>query len=171
PVGVPAARAVPAPRRARRVERRDDACCGRARGRRRGARNGRGAAGRLPSSDPRRSRRLRRACAVLALGDPAVIARPFGRTGAEVSVIGQGTWRMGERPGADKAEVAALRLGIELGMTHIDSAELYADGGAERVVATAIRGRRDDVFVATKVLPQNASYAGTIASCEASLER
>ena len=100
-----------------------------------------------------------------------MIARPFGRTGVDVSVIGQGTWRMGDRPDAEKAEVAALRLGIELGMTHIDTAEMYADGGAERVVARAIRGRRDDVFVATKVLPQNASYAGTIASCEASVKR
>ena len=100
-----------------------------------------------------------------------MIARPFGRTGVDVSVIGQGTWGMGDRPDAEKAEVAALRLGIELGMTHIDTAEMYADGGAERVVARAIRGRRDDVFVATKVLPQNASYAGTIAACEASVKR
>jgi diketogulonate reductase-like aldo/keto reductase len=100
-----------------------------------------------------------------------MITRPFGRTGVGVSVIGQGTWRMGERPDDEKAEIDALRLGIELGMTHIDTAEMYADGGAERVVGKAIRGRRDDVFVATKVLPQNASYAGTIRSCEASVKR
>jgi diketogulonate reductase-like aldo/keto reductase len=100
-----------------------------------------------------------------------MIERPFGRTGVKVAVIGQGTWRMGERPDAEKQEIAALRLGIELGMTHIDTAEMYADGGAERVVAKAIRGRRDQVFVATKVLPQNASYAGTIEACEASLKR
>jgi diketogulonate reductase-like aldo/keto reductase len=78
---------------------------------------------------------------------------------------------MGERPDAEKQEIATLRLGIELGMTHIDTAEMYADGGAERVVAKAIRGRRDQVFVATKVLPQNASYAGTIGACQASLKR
>jgi diketogulonate reductase-like aldo/keto reductase len=100
-----------------------------------------------------------------------MITRPFGRTGVEVSVIGQGTWRMGERAGDEKADVAALRLGIELGMTHIDTAEMYADGGAERVVARAIRGRRDGVFVATKVMPSNASYEGTIAACEASVKR
>jgi len=100
-----------------------------------------------------------------------MITRVFGRTGVQVSAIGQGTWRMGERAGAEKEEIAALRLGIELGMTHIDTAEMYGDGAAERVVAQAIRGRRDRVFVATKVLPSNASYAGTIAACEASLRR
>jgi diketogulonate reductase-like aldo/keto reductase len=88
-----------------------------------------------------------------------------------VAVIGQGTWRMGERAAARKDEVAALRLGIELGMTHIDTAEMYGDGGAERVVAEAIRGQRDRVFVATKVLPSNASYQGTIRACERSLRR
>jgi diketogulonate reductase-like aldo/keto reductase len=66
--------------------------------------------------------------------------------------------------------VAALRAGIELGMTHIDTAEMYGDGGAERIVGEAIRGRRDSVFVATKVLPQNASYEGTIKACEQSLK-
>jgi diketogulonate reductase-like aldo/keto reductase len=100
-----------------------------------------------------------------------VIARPFGRTGAKVAVIGQGTWRMGEHAFAEKQEIAALRLGIELGMTHIDTAEMYGDGRAERVVAKAIHGQRDRVFVATKVLPQNASYAGTIEACEGSLKR
>jgi diketogulonate reductase-like aldo/keto reductase len=98
-----------------------------------------------------------------------VITRPFGSTGVEVSVIGQGTWKMGERRAEAGKEVAALRLGIELGMTHIDTAEMYADGGAERIVGEAIRGRRDSVFVATKVLPQNASYEGTIKACEQSL--
>jgi diketogulonate reductase-like aldo/keto reductase len=99
-----------------------------------------------------------------------VICRPFGATGVDVSVIGQGTWKMGERRADARAEVAALRVGIELGMTHIDTAEMYADGGAERVAGEAIRGRRDIVFVATKVLPQNASYAGTIKACEQSLK-
>jgi diketogulonate reductase-like aldo/keto reductase len=88
-----------------------------------------------------------------------------------VAVIGQGTWRMGESAAARKGEVAALRLGIELGMTHIDTAEMYGDGGAERVVAEAVRGRRDRVFIATKVLPSNASYRGTLAACERSLKR
>jgi diketogulonate reductase-like aldo/keto reductase len=88
-----------------------------------------------------------------------------------VAVIGQGTWRMGESAAARKGEVAALRLGIDLGMTHIDTAEMYGDGGAERVVADAVRGQRDRVFIATKVLPSNASYRGTLAACERSLRR
>jgi diketogulonate reductase-like aldo/keto reductase len=100
-----------------------------------------------------------------------MITRPFGGTGVAVAVVGQGTWRMGESASQRKAEVAALRLGIELGMTHIDTAEMYGDGGAERVVAEAIAGRRDRVFVATKVLPSNASYKGTLAACERSLRR
>jgi diketogulonate reductase-like aldo/keto reductase len=100
-----------------------------------------------------------------------MIARAFGATGVPVSVVGQGTWRMGESAREAKREIAALRLGIELGMTHIDTAEMYGDGGAERVVAQAIRGRRDRVFLATKVLPEHASYEGTIAACERSLKR
>jgi len=100
-----------------------------------------------------------------------VITRPFGPTGVPVAVIGQGTWRMGEDTARRRDEVAALRLGIELGMTHIDTAEMYGDGGAERVVAEAIAGRRDHVFLASKVLPSNASCAGTIRACEASLRR
>ena len=79
---------------------------------------------------------------------------------------------MGDRPDAEKAEIAALRLGIELGMTHIDTAEMYGDGGAERVVAQAIKGHpRDALFIVTKVLPSNASYTGTIKACEQSLKR
>jgi diketogulonate reductase-like aldo/keto reductase len=101
----------------------------------------------------------------------AMITRAFGGTGVEVAVIGQGTWRMGERAGDRKAEIAALRLGIELGLTHIDTAEMYADGGAERIVAEAVTGQRDRLFIATKVLPSNASYVGTIKACEASLRR
>lgn len=100
-----------------------------------------------------------------------MIARPFGSTGVPVAVIGQGTWRMGESPATRRAEVAALRLGIELGLTHIDTAEMYGDGGAERIVAEAIAGQRDRVFLATKVLPSNASYHGTLRACEASLRR
>lgn len=100
-----------------------------------------------------------------------MITRAFGPTGVPVAVIGQGTWRMGEGRVPAKDEVAALRLGIELGMTHLDTAEMYGDGGAERIVGQAIAGQRERVFIATKVLPSNASYAGTIRACEASLRR
>jgi len=100
-----------------------------------------------------------------------VITRAFGPTGVPVAVIGQGTWRMGEKPERRRSEVAALRLGLELGMTHVDTAEMYGDGGAERVVAEAIAGQRDRVFLASKVLPSNASHAGTVRACEASLRR
>ncbi|HEX6970627.1 MAG TPA: aldo/keto reductase, partial [Limnochordia bacterium] len=97
--------------------------------------------------------------------------RPLTPGGPEVARIGQGTWRMGERPAARAQEVAALRLGIDLGLTHIDTAEMYAAGRAEEIVGEAIAGRRDAVFVATKVMPQNASRRGTIAACERSLRR
>jgi diketogulonate reductase-like aldo/keto reductase len=93
--------------------------------------------------------------------------RTFGPIGAKVSVIGQGTWYIdrGDRNGA----IAALRRGIELGMTHIDTAEMYGD--AELVIAEAIAGRRDDVFLVSKVLPSNASRRGAITACERSLKR
>jgi diketogulonate reductase-like aldo/keto reductase len=92
---------------------------------------------------------------------------PFGGSGPQVSVIGQGTWYIdrGDRGSA----VAALRRGIDLGMTHIDTAEMYGD--AEPVVAEAIAGRRDEIFLVSKVLPSNASRRGTIAACERSLAR
>jgi diketogulonate reductase-like aldo/keto reductase len=91
----------------------------------------------------------------------------FGATGASVSVIGQGTWYIdhGDRGKA----VAALRHGLDLGMTHIDTAEMYGD--AEPVVAEAIAGRRDEVFLVSKVLPGNASRRGTVVACERSLKR
>jgi hypothetical protein len=82
-----------------------------------------------------------------------------------VAVIGQGTWEMGESRRTEKDEIAALRLGIELGMTHIDTAEMYADGGSERVVGQAVKGRRAGVFITTKVWPDNASYAGALKAC------
>ena len=91
----------------------------------------------------------------------------FGNTGGEVSVIGQGTWYIDR--GNRKSAIAALRRGIDLGMTHIDTAEMYGD--AELVVAEAIAGRRDDIFLVSKVLPSNASRRGTIAACERSLAR
>jgi diketogulonate reductase-like aldo/keto reductase len=92
-------------------------------------------------------------------------------SGLAVPVLGQGTWRMGERAGEAKREEAALRLGIELGMTLIDTAEMYGSGGSERVVAAAIAGQRDKVQLVSKVMPSNAGYNRTIASCEASLRR
>jgi diketogulonate reductase-like aldo/keto reductase len=97
-----------------------------------------------------------------------IIALPSGET---VSAVGQGTWYMGERRGDAAKEADALRLGIELGMTLIDTAEMYASGGAEQVVAQAVSGIRDQVFIVSKVLPQNASRAGVPAACERSLKR
>ncbi|MBI4472518.1 MAG: aldo/keto reductase [Acidobacteria bacterium] len=92
-----------------------------------------------------------------------MLTREFGSTGVQVPLIGQGTWKI-ESDGAE-----ALRLGIELGMTHIDTAEMYS--GAEAVVAKAIEGQREKVFLVSKVLPSNASYKGTLSACEASLRR
>ncbi len=95
--------------------------------------------------------------------------RRFGPTKREVAVIGQGTWSI---ESGDRASViAALRTGLDLGMNHIDTAELYGAGVAERIVGEAIDGRRDEVFLASKVLPQNASHSGTIEACENSLAR
>ncbi len=94
---------------------------------------------------------------------------PFGRTGVEVSVIGQGTWNL-ERDERDEA-LAALDAGLDAGMTHVDTAELYADGEVERMIAPIVRRRRDEIFLVSKVLPQNGSYEGTLAACEASLQR
>ena len=91
--------------------------------------------------------------------------------GERVPVLGQGTWRMGENSRAHKDEVAALRLGIELGMTLIDTAEMYGEGGAEEVVADAIEGQRDRVFVVTKVYPHNASRTELPKACARSLKR
>ncbi len=91
--------------------------------------------------------------------------------GTEVPALGQGTWHMGERNGAARAEAAALRLGLDLGMTLIDTAEMYGEGGAEEVVAEAIAGRREDVFLVSKVYPHNASAKGVPAACARSLKR
>jgi diketogulonate reductase-like aldo/keto reductase len=93
--------------------------------------------------------------------------RRFGDTGKQIPIIGQGTWEIDNSDRA--AAVAALRLGIELGMSHIDTAEMYGD--AEELIGQAIKGRRDEVFLVSKVLPQNASRSGTIAACDRSLER
>ena len=95
--------------------------------------------------------------------------RHFGAANRDVSVIGQGTWyiEQADRPVA----IAALRRGLELGLTHIDTAEMYGAGAAETIVGEAIQGRRDNVFLVSKVLPTNASKAGTRRACEASLKR
>ena len=85
--------------------------------------------------------------------------------------VGQGTWQMGEKADRRAAEVSALRVGFDLGLTLVDTAEMYADGGAEEVVGDAIAGRRDGIFVVSKVLPRNASRAGTRSACERSLRR
>ena len=92
-------------------------------------------------------------------------------SGEAVPVLGQGTWGMGERPGHRAEEVAALRLGLDLGMTLIDTAEMYGNGGAEEVVGQAIVGQRDEVFIVSKVLPTHASRLGVITACERSLRR
>jgi diketogulonate reductase-like aldo/keto reductase len=92
-------------------------------------------------------------------------------SGEKVPQLGQGTWRMGETRRAFTEEVAALKLGLDLGMTLIDTAELYADGRAEDVVAEAVKGRREDCFIVSKVKPENSTRAGTIAACERSLKR
>ena len=94
---------------------------------------------------------------------------PFGPTRRSVAVIGYGTWDI---ENADRAAaIAALRRGLDLGMNHIDTAEMYGSGAAEKVIAEAIAGRRDEVFLVSKVLPENASTAGTAKACERSLSR
>ena len=92
-------------------------------------------------------------------------------SGEHIPVLGQGTWHLAENPLNRTNEINALRLGIDLGMSLIDTAEMYADGGAERLVGEAINGRRDEVFLVSKVLPQNATRHGTMAACNRSLAR
>ena len=92
-------------------------------------------------------------------------------SGITVPALGLGTWKMGEIKNRANEEIDSLRLGIDLGMTLIDTAEMYGDGGAERVVGKALEDRRDEVFLVSKLYPWNASRAGTIAACESSLAR
>jgi diketogulonate reductase-like aldo/keto reductase len=92
-------------------------------------------------------------------------------SGEKVPGLGQGTWRLAEGRHSRNKEIKALRLGVDLGMSLIDTAEMYADGDAEVLVGDAIAGRRDDVFLVTKVLPENATRRGTIEACERSLRR
>jgi len=96
------------------------------------------------------------------------IALPAGE---RVPAFGMGTWYMGEKAASRKAEVAALRHGLDLGLRLVDTAEMYGDGGAEEVVGEAIAGRRDEAFVVSKVYPHNASRKGIAAACERSLRR
>jgi diketogulonate reductase-like aldo/keto reductase len=95
--------------------------------------------------------------------------RAFGSTARQVSIIGQGTWHL--ETSERTAAVAALRRGMDAGMTHIDTAELYGSGRVEEIVAEAIQGRRNEAFLVSKVAPQNASRAGTVAACERTLAR
>ncbi len=91
--------------------------------------------------------------------------------GTEMPALGQGTWHMGDIASQRRQEVDALRLGLDLGMALIDTAEMYAEGGAEEVVGEAVEGRRDGVFIVSKVYPHNASRRGAVAACERSLKR
>ncbi|ESZ75700.1 aldo/keto reductase [Mesorhizobium sp. L103C105A0] len=102
---------------------------------------------------------------------PSTIRATTLPSGEAVQVLGQGTWKMGEDSRRRAGEVNALKLGLDLGMTLIDTAEMYASGGAEEVVAEAIAGRRDELFLVSKVLPSNASRAGVARACENSLKR
>lgn len=100
---------------------------------------------------------------------PAMRARRFGPGGPDVPVIGIGTWNMEQDDRG--AAIAAIRRALDLGMVHVDTAELYGAGEVESMVGEAIAGRRDQVFLVSKVLPRNASYAGTLRACAASLRR
>jgi diketogulonate reductase-like aldo/keto reductase len=100
-----------------------------------------------------------------------MIKRKFGWTGVEVPIIGQGTWMIDGDPETESRAIHTLRLGLDLGMSHIDTAEMYGEGHVEELVGEAITGRRDEIFLVSKVLPANASYDGTLKACERSLKR
>lgn len=100
-----------------------------------------------------------------------MINRKFGWTGVEVPIIGQGTWMIDGDTEKESRAIQTLRLGLELGMNHIDTAEMYGNGHVEELVGEAIAGRRDEIFLVSKVLPSNASYEGTIKACKRSLKR
>ena len=93
------------------------------------------------------------------------------KNGRSVPVLGQGTWKMGADPARRREEADVLRLGLDLGLAVIDTAEMYADGGSEEVVGDALEGRREETYLVTKVLPGNASYGGVKSACERSLRR
>src|SRR5690348_2525318 len=92
-------------------------------------------------------------------------------SGEKIPVLGQGTWELGDDRKRRSDEIKALRIGLDLGMTLIDTAELYGNGASEELVAEAIAGRRGEVFLVSKVLPENATRRGTVSACEASLRR
>ena len=91
-------------------------------------------------------------------------------SGERVPALGQGTWNMGDNRAKRAQEISTLRRGIDLGLTLLDTAEMYGDGRSEQLIAEAIAGRRDEVFIVSKVLPNNASHRGTVAACERSLK-
>jgi diketogulonate reductase-like aldo/keto reductase len=100
-----------------------------------------------------------------------MIQRKFGWTGVDVPIIGQGTWMIDGDSEVESRALQTLRLGLDLGMNHIDTAEMYGEGHVEELVGEAIAGRRDEIFLVSKVLPSNASYDGTLKACERSLKR
>jgi len=100
-----------------------------------------------------------------------MIRRKFGWTNVEVPVIGQGTWMIDGHSATESRAIRTLRFGLELGMNHIDTAEMYGDGHVEELVGEAIAGNRDKIFLVSKVLPYNASYEGTLKACKQSLKR
>ncbi|MFD6023861.1 aldo/keto reductase [Streptomyces griseoluteus] len=104
----------------------------------------------------------------MAAESAGTIALPSGE---EISALGQGTWYLGEDPDRREQEIAALRLGVDLGMTVVDTAEMYGDGAAEELVGEALQDRREEIFLVSKVLPGHADRRGTVAACEASLRR
>ena len=104
-------------------------------------------------------------------GEREIVRRVAMREGAAMPALGLGTWEMGVDATAKVDEVAALKYGLDLGMDLIDTAEMYASGGAEEVVSEAIEGRRDEVYLVSKVLPENASFEGPLKACEKSLKR
>src|SRR5450830_98331 len=101
----------------------------------------------------------------------AIMRKTKFPSGEEVPVLGQGTWGLGERPENRQNEIDALRFGIDIGMTLIDTAEMYGDGAAEELIGKAIEGRREQTFIVDKVLPHNATRKGTVGACEKSLRR
>jgi diketogulonate reductase-like aldo/keto reductase len=100
-----------------------------------------------------------------------MINRKFGWTDVQVPVIGQGTWMIEGSQDSERLAIEGLRLGLDLGLTHIDTAEMYGNGKVEEMVAEAIADRRNKVFLVSKVLPSNASYEGTLKACKRSLKR
>jgi diketogulonate reductase-like aldo/keto reductase len=100
-----------------------------------------------------------------------MIKRNFGWSGLKVPIIGMGTWMTEGSQEVERETIEALRLGLDLGLTHIDTAEMYGNGRVEELVGEAIKGRREEVFLVSKVLPSNASYKGTLKACRESLKR